>query len=1015
MEIEKTTAELEAENHMLRQEIKVAREAAAITARLVVKQFEKTDQTLHHLEAANAQRQAVLNAATQLSIISTDLNGKITLFNVGAANLLGFSQDEMVGKQNISTIHVKEELGQYAHVLTGVMPTTPVAIDIFAQHVKQHIFHAHEWTYICKNGTLLPVNLSITAFYNAQGIMRGYLFTAMDMSSQKQMKQELIQAMEAAEAANSSKGDFLARMSHEIRTPMNGVIGMAYLMEKTSLNTTQTNYLDKIQTSARTLLNLINDILDFSKIDAGKLTLESIDFRLEDVLNNVVNTIGFMAEDKGLEFLFQVDKNIPSHLRGDPLRLGQILMNLASNAIKFTEKGEIFISVTLDGDHETNRNASPHMPGGSPETNPVIKSENSKAELPHAENGQATLKFSVKDSGVGLHSAQIASLFEAFSQADDSITRKYGGTGLGLSICSQLTRMMGGSIWVESKPDEGSTFIFTVKLGYSTPLTPAAVPDRNLLQGHRALVVDDNRAARELLASMLDSFGMEVDSAPDGKSALDRLDNALKVEKPYTVVLLDWIMPGMDGIETARRIKANEHLAQIPAMLMVTANGREEARMAAEKTGIKAFLMKPVYPSEMYNTLQETMGLAPSPAESGTGSAPSPAAAMEHIRGARILLVEDNAINQEVALAFLEDVGMVVDIADNGRICLEMIDKTAYDLILMDIQMPVLDGLATTRIIRYEKKLHHLPIIAMTAHAMAGDQEKSLKAGMNGHLNKPVNPEKLYQVLQQFIPKKPEGKTTKEDTNASPVENRAPGITEETQKETPAMSRETRTGFKLPPLKGINHAKALEHLSHKPELLLTILQDFKKDYGNHPEYLQNLRQQKDFKKIRECAHTIKGISGYMAAEELFKRAAALEDHLKAMEMKDPPQPEPTAPPSSVDVSLVHGFINEMETLLTALDQLPVKTVQPPCAPLQEGENRPLSLHKCITALDEEKQKILKNFHALLLKGEFMATDLLPDVEKILKECGHEKELSSIMDLMDDIEFEQAADKMKEWF
>ena len=1019
METEKTTAELEAENRMLRQEIKVAREAATITARLVVKQFEKTDRTLHHLEAANAQRRAVLDATTQLSIISTDLNGKITLFNVGAANLLGFSQDEMEGKKNISIIHVKEELKQYAHVLTGVMPTQPVAIDIFALHVKQHVFQAHEWTYICKNGTLLPVNLSITAFYNARGIMRGYLFTAMDMSSQKQMKQEIIQAMEAAEAANDSKGNFLARMSHEIRTPMNGVIGMAHLMGKTPLNTTQTNYLDKIQTSARTLLNLINDILDFSKIDAGKLTLESIDFRLEDVLTNVVNTIGFMAEDKGLEFLFQVDKNIPSHLRGDPLRLGQILMNLASNAIKFTEKGEIFISVTLDGDNEINRNASPHMPGGSPgtnpETNPGIKSENSKAELPHAENGQATLKFSVKDSGVGLHSEQIASLFEAFSQADDSITRKYGGTGLGLSICSQLTRMMGGSIWVESKPDEGSTFIFTVKLNYSTPLTPAAVPDRNLLQGHRALVVDDNRAARELLVSMLESFGMEVDSAPDGKSALERLDNALEAERPYTVVLLDWIMPGMDGIETARRIKANENFAQTPAMLMVTANGREEARMAAEKTGIKAFLLKPVYPSEMYNTLQETMGLAPSPAELGTGPASSPAAAMEHIRGARILLVEDNAINQEVALAFLEDVGMVVDIADNGRICLEMMDKTSYDLILMDIQMPVLDGLATTRIIRNEKKLHQIPIIAMTAHAMAGDQKKSLKAGMNGHLNKPVNPGKLYQVLQQFIPKKPGGKTTKEATDDSPVENRAPGITEETKKETPVMSPETRTGFQLPPLKGINHAKALEHLSHKPELLLTILQDFKKDYGDHPEYLQNLLHQKDFKKIRECAHTIKGISGYMAAEELFKRAAALEDHLKAMKIKDPPQPESTASPRAVDISLVHGFINEMETILTTLDQLPVKTLQSPCDPPKPGENSSVEPRQLITDLDEDKQKILKDFHALLVKGEFMATDLLPDVEKILKECGYERELRAIMDLMDDIEFEQAADKMTEWF
>ena len=956
----------------------------------------------------------MLDATTQLSIISTDLNlGKITLFNVGAANLLGFSQDEMEGKQNISIIHVKEELRQYAHVLTGVMPPEPVAIDIFAQHVKQHVFKAHEWTYICKNGTLLPVNLSITAFYNSRGIMRGYLFTAMDMSSQKQMQQELIQAMETAEAANASKGDFLARMSHEIRTPMNGVIGMAHLMEKTPLNTTQKNYLGKIQTSARTLLNLINDILDFSKIDAGKLTLESIDFRLEEVLANVVNTIGFMAEDKGLEFLFQVDNNIPARLRGDPLRLGQILMNLASNAIKFTEKGEIVISVTLDGNHGTNKNAAP-MPGDASGTDQITEGQKRRAEHPHAENGQAMLKFSVKDSGVGLHSEQIASLFEAFSQADDSITRKYGGTGLGLSICSQLTRMMGGNIWVESSPHEGSTFIFTVKLSYSTPSAVTPVPDKSLLQGHRALVVDDNRAARELLVSMLESFGMEVNSAPDGKSALERLDHALGAKRPYTVVLLDWIMPGMDGIETARRIKANESLAQIPAMLMVTANGREEVRMAAEETGIKAFLLKPVYPSVMYNTLQETLGLAPSPAESGTDPAPSPAAAMEHIRGARILLVEDNAINQEVALTFLENVGMVVDIADNGQVCLDMMDKNAYDLILMDIQMPVLDGLATTRIIRNKMKLHQIPIVAMTAHAMAGDQEKSLQSGMNGHLNKPVNPGKLYQVLLQFIPKKSE-KPGKKTIEAPPGENKPPRMSEESKKEITVISRETRPGFQIPPLKGINRAKALERLSHEPELLLTILQDFNKDYGNHPNYLQQLLHQKEFKKIRECAHTIKGISGYMAAEELFKRAAALEDHLKAMESKDPAQPDSTTSPRPMDVSLVHGLIDEMETILSTLDQLPVKPVQPLCTPLKPGEEELSNPRQRITDLDKEKHKILKDFHALLVNGEFRAMDLLPDVEKILKECGYERELRAVMDLMDDIEFEQAANKMGEWF
>ncbi|WP_459915504.1 PAS domain-containing hybrid sensor histidine kinase/response regulator [Desulfocicer niacini] len=1013
--MEKTSAELKAENKMLRQEIKVAREAAAITARLVVKQFEKTDRTLRHLEAANAQRRAVLNAATQLSIISTDLEGKITLFNSGAGYLLGFSREEMVDKQNISILHVKEELRQYAHVLTGVMPMEPNAIDIFAQHVKQHVFQAHEWTYVCKNGTLLPVNLSITAFYNARGIMRGYLFTAMDMSSQKQMKQELILAMEDAEAANASKGDFLARMSHEIRTPMNGIIGMAHLMEKTPLNDLQRNFLDRIQSSARTLLTLINDILDFSKIDAGKLTLECIDFRLEDVLANVVNTIGFMAEDKGLEFLFQVDQKVPSKLRGDPLRLGQILLNLAGNAIKFTEKGEIVIAVSLHDPSDVNYCPAEVMPGKKHKSdfkNTTQGNKTSCHDIP--DSRQAMLKFSVKDSGVGLHADQITSLFEAFNQADDSITRKYGGTGLGLSICSQLTRMMGGNIWVESAPNEGSTFIFTAKLACSLP-PPAPSPDQELrsFHGKHALVVDDNRTARELLVSMLKSFGMEVDSAPDGQTAIDLLENSLEHPPCYDVVLLDWIMPGMDGIETARRIKSHEGLDRTPTMLMVTAKAREEVQMAATETGIKAFLLKPVYTSVMYNTLQESMGLAPAspvdPLGPGARTDVPLSTAMENIRGANILLVEDNAINQEVARAFLEDVGMVVDIADNGQACLDIIDKKTFDLILMDIQMPVLDGLETTRIIRNEKKRPHLPIIAMTAHAMAGDQEKSLRAGMNGHLNKPVNPARLYEVLQQFIPGK-QGKNISGKTCES-----TPSTMTKKVLGNPAPSQDLNPSPTpvLPALKGIDQVRALSRLNHKPELLLTLLHDFKETYQNHPAYLQELLAQNDTEKIKVCAHTIKGISGYMAADGLYKSAEDLENRLKAIPDKLPMESilGSTALDKPNINPLVQKFIDEINQLLNTLEHLPkIKTKH--CLDHNPLPGVPMArFPRQLTVLNEKQTKVLQEFTNLLTKGEFTAMDLLPDVKKILIQSGCEEDLTVIADLMDDIEFERAAERM----
>ncbi|WP_080801696.1 PAS domain-containing hybrid sensor histidine kinase/response regulator [Desulfamplus magnetovallimortis] len=771
--MDKNIEELMLENQMLRQEIKVAREAADITARLVVKQFEKTEQMLNRFQAANAQRQAVLDAATQLSIIATNLEGTITLFNRGASNLLGFSESEMVGKRNISSIHLPEELLNYANQLTGVKPLKPDAAKIFDIHVKQQISRTSEWTYICKDETCLTVNLSITAFYNAKGVMKGYLFTAMDMSSHKQMEYELIQAMKSAESANASKGDFLARMSHEIRTPMNGILGMTHLLRKTELDGKQGNYLDKILTSANTLLNLINDILDFSKIDAGKLELESIDFDLEDVLANLVNAIGLQAEEKGLEFLFQIDRNVPCKLKGDPLRLGQILMNLASNAVKFTEKGEIVISVALD-DSDTENKVSPEKAAVNKEAIP--SPDNSFSNCNGLTCSDVFLRFSVKDSGIGLNPEQIEFLFEAFSQADDSITRKYGGTGLGLSICSQLTDMMDGKIWAESTPGKGTTFTFTVKLQCSQTVKHHFLhhmPCQDIFRGRKALVVDDNKIARELLVDMLTSFQMDVDSAVDGQSALNCLEEAVAKGKPYDVVLLDWIMPGMNGIETARCIKANAAMANTPSMLMVTANGREEARTEAEKAGLNAFLLKPVYSSVMYETLLQTLGMdyLYHGQRHKTGQDITNLSNMKKIEGARVLLVEDNPINQEVALEFLKDAGIVTRVANNGEECLKMLDSDTFDLVLMDIQMPILDGLETTRIIRNQKKLISLPIIAMTAHAMAGDREKSIDAGMNGHLNKPVDHFELYKILQQFISDKKKMRELKKSCHLNPSFN----------------------------------------------------------------------------------------------------------------------------------------------------------------------------------------------------------------------------------------------------
>ncbi len=1002
------TEELLAENTLLRQELKVAREAADITAKLVVKQFEKTEQMLHRFQSANAQRQAVLDAATQLSIIVTDLDGNITLFNRGAANLLGFSESEMVGKRNISCIHLENELRKYTYLITGftsVVPLVPDAIKVFELHVKQQITKTGEWTYIRKDGTHLPVNLSITPFYNALGLMRGYVFTAMDMSAHKQMEKELIEAMEEAKSANESKGDFLARMSHEIRTPMNGILGMAHLMKKTSLDNKQDNYLDKIISSANTLLNLINDILDFSKIDAGKLKLESIDFNLNDTLGNLAGIIGLQAEEKGLEFLFHIDHDVPLELIGDPFRLGQILMNLASNAVKFTDKGEIVISVTLDDEEACKEKLQDQNQNISENQDMPLYFDGKKdfGKDIFAQNQNVTLKFSVRDTGMGLLPAQIDYLFEAFCQADDTVTRKFGGTGLGLSICRQLTEMMGGKIWVESAPGQGSNFIFTVNMKCSHNAKASSLACESIFQGRRALVVDDNKTARELLVAMLRSFHMEVDDAVDGKTALQHLEKAIKRGIFYDVVLLDWIMPGMDGIETARRIRENAAMTNTPAMLMVTANAREEAREKAEKVGLSAFLLKPVYPSVMYNTLLQTFGIectgeAPTKPESDTKILD----ALKGIQGAKILLVEDNAINQEIAAEFLEDAGMDVTIANNGKESLDTIEKNEFDLVLMDIQMPVMDGLEATRIIRNEKKLTHIPIIAMTAHAMAGDRQKSIEAGMNEHLNKPVDPGALYRLLQRFIPEK---KAVKKS-----VCNK--GIIIPPELKNPSESTDpTKIMECLPNLKGINLKEALKHLNNKPHMLITILNDFKKDYADLPAVITELFKEGDFEKIRIHAHNIKGISAYIGAKALVNRAAELETYMTLLAnqtLENPPAKCSPGKDKNIDAKPIHLFIDEMEKIINTLKQMPCYSEKTMLEKNGGLEVKSSGKNNDKKQLNDKEIEFLQNFMTLLGKGELTAMDLLPDLRMVMEKYGLEKQLQKITEQMDDIEYEQAA-------
>ncbi len=553
------------------------------------------------------------------------------------------------------------------------------------------------------------------------------------------MMKDLDEARSEAEDATKAKSEFLANMSHEIRTPMNAIMGMAHLAMKTDLTAKQYDYLKKVDISAKSLLGIINDILDFSKIEAGKMDMESVDFQLEDTLDNISTLVGIKTQEKGLELLFKTDPAVPRALVGDPLRLGQILINLSNNAVKFTDTGEIVVAT----------------------------------ELVKKDKAQVTLKFSVHDTGIGMTAEQAAKLFQPFAQADSSTTRKYGGTGLGLTISKRLAEMMGGEIWVESQPGQGSTFSFTANFGLGKERAKKRFKPASELRGMKVLVVDDNATSRSILQEMLESFSFEVSLASSGEEGITELEAASK-DKPFELVIMDWKMPGMDGIEASKRIKDHKGLSKIPPIILVTAYGREEVMQQAEQVGLEGFLLKPVNPSMLFDAIMQAFGEAVPETSRIAQRHEQEAEALKHIQGARVLLVEDNEINQQVAKEILEGAGLIVTLANNGQEAVNAVKESNYDAVLMDVQMPVMDGYTATRKIReWEVGMRNaecgmgnkigedsdlkseintvVPIIAMTAHAMAGDEDKSLQAGMNGHVTKPIDPDQLFATLQKWI------------------------------------------------------------------------------------------------------------------------------------------------------------------------------------------------------------------------------------------------------------------------
>jgi two-component system, sensor histidine kinase and response regulator len=552
-------------------------------------------------------------------------------------------------------------------------------------------------------------------FWDANGQLLGIMGVGHDITEQRRFEHEIQAARELAEEAAQIKSDFLANMSHEIRTPMNAIIGLTRLVLKTELDARQRDYVQKVESSGQHLLGIIDDILDFSKVEAGKLGIESHEFALEKLLANVANLVADKAAAKGLELIFDVAPDVPTVLVGDALRVGQVLINFANNAVKFTERGEVIVSVRA---RERTEDA-------------------------------ALLHFAVSDTGIGLMPAQMERLFQSFQQADSSTTRKFGGTGLGLAISKKLAELMGGQVGVTSDYGKGSTFWFTARLGVAqASLAPA--PMAATMQGKRALVVDDNEEARTVVGDMLRAMQFEVVTAASGDEAILQVLDAAETGRPFDIVYLDWRMPGMDGLETARQVRALG-LHSAPMLLMVTAHNRDEVRREADSAGLVDVLVKPVSASDLLEATAAALGQHAT--ERYATEAPPAVAThpLAPIRGARVLLVEDNDINRIVATEILTDAGLVVDHAPDGSVALEMVQRKRYDVVLMDMQMPVMDGVTATREIRRIEHLKKLPIVAMTANAMEQDRRKCLEAGMNGHVAKPIDPDELWHALLRFV------------------------------------------------------------------------------------------------------------------------------------------------------------------------------------------------------------------------------------------------------------------------
>ena len=760
--------------------------------------------------------------AMQEGYIASVMDGTILLVNPAAVAMLGYrSSAEVVGKN--MAVDVFADPQERARIIETLK--------------RKGTVQAQPCLLRRANGEVFQIEANIRLVLDDQGRPFGLEGIVRDMTAHYQRQAELIRAREAAIEASAVKSRFLANMSHEIRTPLNAIVGLSHLLARERLSAPHRDYVDKIHAAAGMLMDVINSVLDFSKIEAGRMSIESRHFHLDEVLEGVTNLLALKAQEKGLELLLSLDQNLPSALSGDPLRLGQVLTNLTGNAIKLTNEGEVVVDVRL---------------------------------VERIADG-VRVRFAVRDTGIGLSSEQLGRLFQPFTQADESPTRRFGGTGLGLVISRQLVELMGGRLEVDSAPGAGSTFTFELALGIGdeTAAATAALAPAFDVRGRRVLLVDDHETSRAVLARYLRELSFDVVGAASGTEGLAMLRDAERDGSPFDLLLLDWRMPGLDGLEVIRRLRAAPPLGKPPTIIMVTAYGREEVEKQAQALGVNELIVKPVTRSSLLDAISDAFGREP--ARHRLSRPPRPAAASPAFRGARVLVVEDNAINRQVARELLEAAGAMVSLANNGVEALAAIgaDGVQLDAVLMDLQMPEMDGYEAARTIRKDPRHAGLPIIAMTAHAFEEERARCRDAGMDAHVSKPVDPDELFAVLGRALDRPPAGALPRHAV-APPA---APG-------EAPSVANLADT---LPGVPGVDVATALNRLGGNRKLYVRLLLDLTRDQRDASERIARELAMGARDEAERRAHTLRGAAANLGADEVAAAARAVEEAIHKAE------------------------------------------------------------------------------------------------------------------------------------